>query len=92
MVVCIFRNDEAGYLEWCQKHPDGFVVNTRQVRDANYLVLHKASCLRINNDRQPGGFTERSYSKICSTSDSELRAEVAMPFSNVCSRVEDDRR
>ena len=55
-------------------HPDGFVLNVRRRADPNYVVLHRATCGSISNDKQaPGAFTGRSYRKICATNVAELR-------------------
>ena len=95
MAVTLFEHDDAGYLRWISEHPNGYVVNTRRWIDPDYLVLHRASCFSINRylnmHENPGGFTEREYRKLCSTSLSELEAHLRRiirepdPFSNVCS-------
>lgn len=102
MTVHVFQYDESGYLEWIMKNPDGYVVNTRRVLDPKYLVLHRASCWSIhthrNQESDPGGFTERSYQKICSLNVSELeeylirvtRAQKA--FTKVCSLCSGDQK
>jgi hypothetical protein len=89
-----FRNDEVGYLEWCRDHPNGFVVNTRQKMSRNYIVLHRATCPTItiysNMAENPGGFTERQYSKCCAESVTDLLTELrrqgmgAEPISKTC--------
>ena len=60
MAVLVFNNDESGYLSWATRNPGGFVVNTRNVLDPQYLVLHRASCTAVlhhrNMERNPGGF------------------------------------
>ena len=75
-MVTLFEDDDAGYLRWISEHPNGYVVNMRRSVDPNYLVLHRASCFSINRypnmDEDPGGFTERAYRKLCSTSLSAL--------------------
>jgi hypothetical protein len=68
-----FRNGDSEYLAWTAAHPDGFVLNVRREADADYVVLHRASCGTISNDwHAPGAFTGRVYRKICSTSLEEL--------------------
>jgi hypothetical protein len=45
------------YLAWTVAHPDGFVLNVRRRSDADYVILHRASCRSISNDNQaPGAF------------------------------------
>ena len=95
MAVILFEDDDAGYLRWISEHPAGYVVNMRRWLDPDYLVLHRASCFSINRYpkmlEHPGGFTERSYRKLCSSSLSELEAHLSQmtskpdPFSKVCS-------
>lgn len=96
MAAVWFRNDDPGYLTWCEQHPTGYVVNTRREVDPNYTVLHRATCTAIRKyaemDVRPGGFTERQYSKCCADSVEELRAVLESctarrdPFSQVCHR------
>ena len=95
MTVSLFEDDDTGYLRWISEHPDGYVVNTRRRFDPDYLVFHRASCFSINRypnmHEDPGGFTERAYWKLCSTSLSELEDHLRRtigeldPFSKVCS-------
>lgn len=94
MTVKWFKDDDAGYLQWCARHPDGRVANTRRSINANYLVLHVATCRAITEhldmELKPGGFTTRGYSKVCADSEAELRSELQrrtgkpQPFSSVC--------
>ena len=61
-----FENDDLGYLAWTKAHPYGFVLNVRRIADPDYVVLHRAACGSISNDKQnPGAFTRRDYRKIC---------------------------
>ena len=77
MSVLVFKNNEKGYLSWVRKHPNGVVVNTRRVFDSGYLVLHRASCSSVRDypgsKCNPGGFTERSYQRLCAERVEELR-------------------
>jgi hypothetical protein len=69
-----FCSDDLGYLAWTAAHPDGFVLNVRRIADPEYVVLHKATCDSISNDRQaPEAFTGRAYRKVCADSIQELR-------------------
>jgi hypothetical protein len=59
-------NDDAGYLDWISRHPDGFVINTytrtvRCVPEASPGNLHTIS--RLQPDAKT--FTDGAYSKIC---------------------------
>ena len=65
----VFDDRDAPYLDWLQKHPDGYVLNRRRGSSDNYLVLHRTACNKIRNYTQmarPGGFTGRGYIKVCS--------------------------
>ncbi len=76
MPVQEFIKNEQGYLEWIHKHPDGFVINTGRSKNANYMVLHRASCGSIKDYQKasgPGAFTERDYIKICGSDIASLR-------------------
>ncbi len=67
--VVWFIDDDRGYLSWLDQHPDGFVVNLRRRIDPGYVVLHRASCRKVQSypkmGTNPGGFTERGYIKLC---------------------------
>ncbi len=68
-----FRNNDLKYLAWIAEHPDGFVLNVRSSPDRKYVILHRAGCYSISNDKQaPGAFTGRNYRKICANSVAEL--------------------
>ena len=76
MAIHIFRNDESGYFDWIMKNPDGYVVNVRKNRTPKYMVFHTATCYGIttyNEISKPGGFTERSFVKVCANDIDELR-------------------
>ncbi len=69
-----FCNDDFSYLAWIAAHPDGYVLNVRRSADPDYVVLHRAGCNSISNDKQaPGAFTGKSYRKICAASVAELQ-------------------
>src|SRR5687768_255975 len=72
----IFANDDQGYLSCLERHPGGFVLNIRSLRDPSYVVLHRATCPTIRDKerkREPGAFTARGYRKVCAESLEELR-------------------
>jgi hypothetical protein len=66
--VTPFKDEEAAYLDWIDRHPFGYVVNTERTPRPSYLKLHSAKCPHISNPREPGAYTERQYIKFCSTS------------------------
>ncbi len=72
----VFDDDDGPYLAWLREHPDGYVLNRRRGKSDDYLVLHRASCQRVqdyNEMARPGGFTTRGYIKVCSDSLAELQ-------------------
>ncbi len=75
-MVFEFKNNDTAYLKWLIENPSGFVLNTRRRGDSNYIVLHKASCHTVNvypsMNNDAGGFTEKSYIKICANTIDEL--------------------
>lgn len=70
------EGDDPKYLAWIAEHADGFVLNTRRlIPRPGYMALHRATCRTIGTltgDARPGGFTERTYRKVCATTPSEL--------------------
>ncbi len=95
MAVVLFESDDPAYLRWIADNSDGYVVNMRKRQDDDYLVLHRASCFSIirypNMDKNPGGFTERDYRKLCGASIADLQVYLSKvtnkrhPFSKRCS-------
>lgn len=67
--VEIFDGNDSHYLTWLSDHLNGYVLNRRRGKSDNYLVLHRATCRLISEDdgKEPGGFTQRGYVKVCST-------------------------
>jgi hypothetical protein len=75
----VFDDVDDDYFEWLEKHPDGFVVNTTRNWSSKYMVLHRAACTFISkpvHEKEPGGFTERDFVKICAEEIAPLRAWV----------------
>ena len=86
-----FTNSDSAYLEWVSENPKGFVVNCRRKISSHYMVLHSCSCALITVYKGRsigGGFTERSYIKICSDDyhalEGWLQSNGAKDFSKVC--------
>ncbi len=87
-----FFNDSE-FLDWREANPTGFVVNARRPKaDAQYFVLHSASCssLGLNRGYREGAYTERSYQKLAVLRVEDfrpfMRREGIGDFSKVCSR------
>jgi hypothetical protein len=68
-----FDNDEAGYLQWVDTHPGGFVLNAYRHPGAmpDPYILHRASCNTIKTPKFTN-YTTTSFAKICSESRQEL--------------------
>jgi hypothetical protein len=61
----VFANDDTGYLDWLDRHRDGWVLNVRATPDQNYVVLHRATCHTISRTYvRQGAWTCRGYRKI----------------------------
>jgi hypothetical protein len=65
----VFRDDDAGYLEWLRAHPGGFVLNAARRPRPDYLVLHRANCRTITAQPARGDVWTSSYIKICGDDD-----------------------
>lgn len=74
--VVMYFESEGAYLDWIARNQNGFVLNVRAKHDPEYVVLHRATCYSIAapaSNAPEGGFTERGYRKVCSTSLDSLR-------------------
>jgi hypothetical protein len=60
-----FVDDDHGYLDWLDHHPDGFVINTLRTPSAAYLMLHRASCGTITGKPARGTTFTGEYAKVC---------------------------
>jgi hypothetical protein len=77
----IFWNDEAGYRQWLQTHPDGYVLNLpRRAAPSTYVMLHRATCGHIADpgpsDAPLNYTTNRDY-KVCGVDRDRLVSWVA---------------
>ena len=46
----MFKDDDEGFFEWQDEHPEGEFVNTERKPNPNYLVLHKSGCRHFKGD------------------------------------------
>jgi hypothetical protein len=60
-----FVDDDRGYLDWLDHHPDGFVINTGRTPSAAYLMLHRAGCGTITGTPAGGATFTGEYAKVC---------------------------
>ena len=75
------QENESNYLDWIKQYKDGFVLNTISNDSLTYNVIHRAQCLCISSKAKNvpfGGFTQRSYKKICSLSIDSLIESVVV--------------
>jgi hypothetical protein len=75
MKPIVFDSGDRPFLDWMEKHPSGFVVNTTGSTNTTYLLIHRSKCYHISGYTSrwgEGAFTKNGYIKICSTSVSSL--------------------
>ncbi|HUV80802.1 MAG TPA: hypothetical protein VMW40_08305 [Candidatus Bathyarchaeia archaeon] len=53
-----FIDDDRGYLDWIDRNPRGFVVNTYRNPSSKYLILHRATCGTISTSKRTIGRQE----------------------------------
>ncbi len=68
----VFQSDEE-FTDWAMRNPSALVINIRRNPSADYVVLHKASCVDLSSRRYaPGALTERSYRQVGAHSEEDL--------------------
>jgi hypothetical protein len=72
MHIEIFKDDNQGYLQWLQQHPNGYVLNTYRSIDPAYMILHRAICHAISGTPARGEHWTVGYQKICAQRIDEL--------------------
>lgn len=60
-----FVDDDRGYLDWLDHHPDGFVINTGRTPSAAYLMLHRSGCGTITGKPARGTTFTGDYARVC---------------------------
>lgn len=71
-VATTFTDRDTDFKRWRDDHPDAYIVNHDRVPSADYVVLHRASCVRL---RITGGSNwTTTYSKTCGQSLSDIRS------------------
>jgi len=68
--ISVFKDDDVGFFDWIDHHPDGHFINSERNPKPSYLVLHRPACPHI--DRDPSRHWTKDYIKICSQSRSDL--------------------
>jgi hypothetical protein len=69
--IQLFRDDDGGFFEWVESHPDGYFLNTYRNPSPNYLVLHRSGgCGHFKS--APSVQWTRDYIKLCSKRSEDL--------------------
>lgn len=75
MTAIVFNSGDKPYINWMDKNPDGFVLNTSPSEGSSYLFFHRSGCHHISqytSRLSDGAFTTNDYVKVCSTSSGDL--------------------
>lgn len=67
--ISVFRDDDRGFFNWLDGHPDGYFINSERKPRPSYLVLHRPTCPHFT--RSPIHWT-RDYIKVCSATRGDL--------------------
>jgi hypothetical protein len=68
--VTVFRDDDEGFFDWLDGHPDGYFINSERRPSPTYLVLHRPACSHFT--RNPSKQWTHEYVKVCSPGRGEL--------------------
>lgn len=68
--IIVYKDDDQGFFDWLDYHPDGYLINCERSPKPNYLVLHRPSCPHF--DRAPSIHWTKDYIKICSARRDDL--------------------
>lgn len=60
----LFRDNDDGFFDWLEQHPDAFFLNTNRNPVPSYLVLHRPDCRHFKGDRAHLNWT-KDYIKLC---------------------------
>ena len=66
----IFQDDDDGFFDWVEAHPDGYLINTYPDPKPSFLVLHHSKCRHVNDTQGVDRTTNRV--KVCSDDRHEL--------------------
>jgi len=61
----VFRDDDAGYLNWLVAHPNGHVINIARNHSATTSRVHRADCRTISGQNPHKGPWTGPYIKVC---------------------------
>ena len=69
----IFDRDDAGYVDWLESNPHGFVLNSYRGPKTSYLILHQAVCKSVSRIADPPvRWTTSEFIKVCATDVAEI--------------------
>ncbi len=73
--MIIFKNDEAGYLEWAKLYKNtGFILNVDDPQNIeDYPKLHLAKHQCVTSSKKTN-YTVNTYFKVCSENRSDLES------------------
>lgn len=63
--MTVFSNDDAGYLDWCAAHPNGYIVNSGNPPNSTYLQMHRTGCYHMRNLYGNAEHHTGGYQKTC---------------------------
>ena len=61
-----FEDDDAGYLQWMEANPQGYVLNGYRPLTPDYLVIHRADKNCVRKLQRGAQFWTKDYVKVCS--------------------------
>lgn len=64
--IDLFRDDDRGFFDWLDEHPQGFFLNTERNPKPTYLVLHRPGCHHFTGN--PSKHWTKDYVKLCADS------------------------
>jgi hypothetical protein len=63
--ITLFQDDDSGFYDWMESHPDAYFINIIRNSKATFLVLHRSGCPRFT--RNPARHQAKDHVKFCST-------------------------
>ena len=72
--VRVFDGDDAGYVSWLNRHPDGFVLNRVARLASGPPTLHRAGCPVVHGPRGRAQTAATRPPKVCGQSTGDLEA------------------
>jgi len=69
--ITLFQDDDEGFFDWLDEHPDGFFLNAERNPGPRYLVMHQPSCPHFKGDRAKMRWT-KDYIKLCAEDSTPL--------------------